>query len=552
MTSNNAEKSKQEKSVRTSQRYEVWRIIYNSHTLFFALFPSIALYAINIARFPGDHIFRSLIALVLVGVGLVMLGWLIFRDTERATVFASLVLFFSLNYGHAYDGLKILVSKITETLGVEFSLDDISVGVHIISSIIWIALMLVVYRVATRKENWKRVTPQFLFLLAVIAFLIPSIRIAWTWGRIRPLLSESFVNNKLDVEITPDIGSDKPDVYYILLDGYGREDILEEFYHYDNSYFLDELERQGFFIAEKSRSNYSNTVTSLTSSINMNYLDEIAEIPSDDLLCRMVLAQAIDSSEVMRIFREYGYEFIAFPTGFPTTEITDADLYLQSEEIGLNPFESLLVRNSILLPFFDFSSSMGIPIEYPGYSGHRERMSFALDQLPRLSSDPGPKFVFAHIVAPHPPFVFDAEGRATDQRYPFVIWDGDMFQGTYEEYIQGYSNQVTYLNNTLLEWLKDLLEKSGPKPIILLQGDHGPRSTVVWRSPSEDAMREGTGILNAYYLPGVDGSVLYDEISPVNTFRIILNEYFNANLELLPDRTFFMSTGCQDFSRELK
>jgi hypothetical protein len=75
---------------------------------------------------------------------------------------------------------------------------------------------------------------------------------------------------------------------------------------------------------------------------------------------------------------------------------------------------------------------------------------------------------------------------------------------------------------------------------------------VVWRSPSEDAMREATAILNAYYLPGVDNDVLYDEISPVNTFRLILNEYFDAGLELLPDRTFFMSTGCQDFSTELE
>ena len=65
-------------------------------------------------------------------------------------------------------------------------------------------------------------------------------------------------------------------------------------------------------------------------------------------------------------------------------------------------------------------------------------------------------------------------------------------------------------------------------------------------------MREATAILNAYYLPGVGNEALYDEISPVNTFRVILNEYFSANLELLPDRTFFMSTGCQDFYTELE
>lgn len=534
------------------QRLKVWRCLLNSHTLFFALFPPVALYAINIARFPGDLIFRSLIVLAIAGLGLFTLGWLISRDIERSTLFASLILFFSMNYGHAYTGLGSLISEIWKLSGNEIGLGNNSLGRHIVLLIVWIALTVVIYKAITRKEQRIHTAATFLFLAAVIAFLIPTVRIIRSWGEIRTVLSENLSRGGIDMELTPDNNLEKPDVYYIFLDGYGREDILEEFYNYDNSYFLKELEGQGFYIAKRSRSNYSNTVTSLASSINMNYVDDIAEIPSDDILCRKVLAQSINSNEIMRIFRNLGYQFIAFSTGFTTTEITDADLYLQSEEIGLNPFESLLIRNSILLPIFDISSFIRIPFEYPGYSGHRERISFTLDQLRLLTVEAGPKFVFAHIVAPHPPFVFDANGIATDQRYPFVIWDGDMFQGTYEEYIQGYSDQVTFLNKSLLMWLKDLLGKSPLKPIIILQGDHGPRSTMEWGSPSQDAMREATAILNAYYLPGVDKSVLYDEISPVNTFRVVLNSYFNADLELLEDRTFFMSTGCQDFSYELK
>jgi hypothetical protein len=552
MISNKTEGIQQDMQLINSQRYKVWRFLLNSHTLFFALFPPIALYAINIARFPGDQIFRSLIVLAIAGLGLFALGWLISRDIERSTLFASLVLFFSMNYGHAYTGLGSLISEIWKYSGNEIDLGNTSLGRHIVLLIIWIALAVVIYKAITRKEQWMHTAPIFLFLVAVTAFLFPTVRIILSWGEIRTVLAENISSGGIDMELTLDNDLEKPDVYYIFLDGYGREDILEEFYNYDNSYFLKELEGQGFYIAKRSRSNYSNTVTSLASSLNMNYLDEIAEIPPDDVLCRKVLAQSIDSSEIMRFFRNLGYQFIAFSTGFTTTEITDADLYLQSEEIGLNPFESLLIRNSILLPFFNFASFMGIPFEYPGYSGHRERISFTLDQLRLLSVEAGPKFVFAHIAAPHPPFVFDANGIATDQRYPFVFWDGDMFQGTYEDYIQGYSDQVTFLNNSLLIWLKDLLGKFPLKTIIILQSDHGPRSIMEWRSPSQDAMREATAILNAYYLPGVDKSVLYDEISPVNTFRVVLNSYFNADLDLLEDRTFFMSTGCQDFSYELK
>jgi hypothetical protein len=537
IVSNKLEEIQEELKLMISQRKKVWWYLRNSHPLFFALFPPIALYAINIARFPGDQIIQSLIVLVIAGFVFFSLGWLVSRDIERSTLIASLILFFSMNYGHAYTALGSLISEIWEYSGNEIDLGNTSLGRHIVLLIIWIALAVVIHKAITRKEQRKNTAPTFLFLVSVIAFLIPTVRILLSWGQIRTVLAENISSGGIDVEITLDDDLEKPDVYYIFLDGYGREDILEEFFNYDNSYFLEELEGQGFFVAKRSRSNYSNTITSLASSINMKYLEEIAEIPSDDVQCRMLLAQSIDSNEIMRIFRNLGYQFIAFSTGFMTTEITDADLYFESEGIGLNPFESMLIRNSILLPFFDFSSFMGMP--------------FILDQLRLLASEAGPKFVFAHIVAPHPPFVFDADGIATDQRYPFVIWDGDMFQGTDEEYIQGYSDQVTFLNNSLLMWLEDLLGKRHLKPIIILQGDHGPRSTVVWRSPSQDAMREATAILNAYYLPGVDSSALYDEISPVNTFRVVLNEYFNADLDLLEDRTFFMSTGCQDFSTEL-
>lgn len=45
-------------------------------------------------------------------------------------------------------------------------------------------------------------------------------------------------------------------------------------------------------------------------------------------------------------------------------------------------------------------------------------------------------------------------------------------------------------------------------------------------------------ILNAFYLPGVNTDVLYPNISPVNTFRLVFNLYFNTDLQLLADESF--------------
>jgi hypothetical protein len=42
-------------------------------------------------------------------------------------------------------------------------------------------------------------------------------------------------------------------------------------------------------------------------------------------------------------------------------------------------------------------------------------------------------------------------------------------------------------------------------------------------------------ILNAYFLPGEGAAGLYPSITPVNTFRLIFDVYFGADLELLED-----------------
>ncbi len=51
----------------------------------------------------------------------------------------------------------------------------------------------------------------------------------------------------------------------------------------------------------------------------------------------------------------------------------------------------------------------------------------------------------------------------------------------------------------------------------------------------EDRMKN----LNAYYFPDGGSPQVYDSVSPVNTFRIIFNRYFGADLPLLPDRHYY-------------
>ena len=152
---------------------------------------------------------------------------------------------------------------------------------------------------------------------------------------------------------------------------------------------------------------------------------------------------------------------------------------------------------------------------------------------------PGPKFVFAHILAPHPPFVFDADGNPIQSERPYNMGDAGGFQGTDEEYAQGYINAVEYLNREMEQVIAAILEKSSAHPIIILQGDHGPGDHYNTLKLDKGCLWERYSILNAYYFPNKDYAALYPEITPVNSFRVVLNAYFGADLGLLEDRNYY-------------
>ena len=154
---------------------------------------------------------------------------------------------------------------------------------------------------------------------------------------------------------------------------------------------------------------------------------------------------------------------------------------------------------------------------------------------------PGPKIVFAHIVSPHPPFVFAANGDPVEPPRSYNMNDGSDYEGNLQEYRSGYAGQIQF-DNQMLEMVIDaLLAKSTQSPVIIIQGDHGPGRLLDWRSSTRTCLWERTGILNAYYLPKDGMEWLYPEITPVNSFRVVLNTYFGTKLQMLPNHTYFTS-----------
>src|SRR5204863_650879 len=110
---------------------------------------------------------------------------------------------------------------------------------------------------------------------------------------------------------------------------------------------------------------------------------------------------------------------------------------------------------------------------------------------------------------------------------------------TREEYIRGYIGQLQYVNRRTLGAIDAILRGSRRKPIIIIQGDHGSRMNLDWDSLEKTDLREPYSILNAYLVPADVRKYLYDTITPVNSFRILLTHAFGADYPKLPDRSFY-------------
>jgi hypothetical protein len=365
-------------------------------------------------------------------------------------------------------------------------------------------------------------------MMGIVLVVLPLLQIAGHFVKDALFTFETRQQFQNSDETIPDLVPPEtlPDIYYIILDSHTRSDALQDDFGYDNTPYLDMLRDSGFYVAGCSRSNYSFTLGSLTTALNMDYLDKLLASSSGQDNIWVLLKQ----SRVRQWLEEIGYKTVAFDTTYDWSRLSDADIYLRLGSDagimqGVTPFEAILIKSTAGLILADSQSQLlrarFEQVNFP-YSFYMSSQRFILDQLPTVPSYPGPKFVFAHIIVPHPPFIFAPDGSLVDDpRY----YDGENAMPNDDSYIDtGYVNQVQFIDQKIVEIVQTIIADSQVPPVIIIQGDHG------WR----DDNRYG---FNAYYLPGISNEEMpiYENISPINSFRIIFNAYFAAHLPLLED-----------------
>lgn len=320
-----------------------------------------------------------------------------------------------------------------------------------------------------------------------------------------------------------------PDIYYIVPDRYPRADVLEEVYDCDNSEFLSYLSKKGFYVASESVANYDHTHLSLASSLNMEHLLRVAEGMGKNMLVRRVFHSMIEDCRVWTLLKGAGYRYVHFGSWSNLTYrncLADENVSL----FNFPEFSLAIFRKTVLSPVLE---QLGI---YDENRVHWKNVLYKFDKLAEIPAREGPTFVFAHIMVPHWPCVFDRDGK-------FVTRAKEASRSREEN----YREQVLFLNEKLKELVDRLLTASRVPPIIIIQADEGPYFERLWKGECaiSDAttaeLRQKMAILHAYYLPGLGRDKLYPSITPVNSFRIVFNHYFGADFPMLPDESYITS-----------
>ena len=333
--------------------------------------------------------------------------------------------------------------------------------------------------------------------------------------------------------------TDLPDIYYLVLDSYARHDLLQKTYLYDNSKFLNYLRDKGFYIAECSQSNYNHTWLSIPSALNMEYMPDRSGSGNKNLPI-----PTAKHTVVRTVLEQMGYQTVAFDTGYDFINLTDARYYLtagQSKDIKslalapINTFELMFLRTTIITAGLELK---GISEDQIELQVKRDLMEYMYQHLPDVPDIKEPKFVYAHISTTHPPFIYsftDEQRREEEKTNPELASLGAQ--------TRLYRESVAITDEKMIPILDSIFSKSKIPPIIIVQGDHGP----FIKNSKEDAFN----ILNAYYFPDYDYQNLYPGISPVNSFKILLNKFFGTKFQLEEERHYFSPVGDPDEFKEI-
>jgi hypothetical protein len=484
------------------------------HPLLLAAYPVLFLFSENLAEVALGETFQPILRAMAVAGAIAIVAGSLLRDIRRGALVASAVVVVWFTYGYVAD----LVKPMDVTRDVQLTLSAVFV------------LVFVVGAVVLRPGGIARLTTA----VNVVALVL----VALTLVNIVPYEVSRSTSAAVPSGATggprPTAAPGARDIYFLVFDRYGSAEALDDLADAHND-LPAWLESRGFSVAPDAHANYGRTTQSMAATLNMTYLDDIVARMGPDSNDPAPVNEMLQDHLVGRFLKDRGYRYVHIGNWFaPTRKIRSAD---ENPVLTAQTDFGALLDDTTLGPTINEMRGLKDPPVH--HLLHRAAALFDFNELDRVEHEPGPKFVLMHILLPHEPYVFAANGE-----YSGLSEADSKFSPA------GFRDQLTFTNDKIRGIIDGLL--SGPeesRPIIILEADEGPypdrynrdQNGFDWATSTPEELETKYGVLVAMYLPGeapAGAPAIYPDMTLINTFPIVLDRYFDAGLPLLPDRSY--------------
>lgn len=477
------------------------------YPLLIAVFPVVGVFSANLSIFPLHDLLRPLLVSLAAGAVLLGSGSLLFRSWKKGAAAAAVII------GTVWSWTFLRTA---------FPAYEWRLAGPVVIPLLGLASAFAAGRWAPN--------PKALNLISACILGFSALSLAWNVSHPpKPKQTEGMA----DVVELPK--GPRPDIFHLVLDGFGSQASLKGALDIDLAWFIQGLKERGFHVADDARTNYVQTELSLASTLNFDFIPSLLPEVSPEEHDRRYLSPLIGESAAMKKLIKSGYRFNMLGSGFPALRFGRYEIELPSNE-KISLFEGALLEMTPWRQSGQTASSQ--------YRQHYDELNLAYNWLEANARPTAvPRFTFAHILAPHPPFVVDETGGFVKPKGPYGLWDGSDFLqnfGNDSQYRRGYANKAGYAARRTLKVIDELL-KSNPKnpPIIIIQGDHGSKLHLDQNSLEKTDLNETFPILYALCFPQEIRPAMKPVETPVNTYRKIFRALGEKELPDLEDRSWY-------------
>jgi hypothetical protein len=354
----------------------------------------------------------------------------------------------------------------------------------------------------------------------------------------------NVISGKADVDILAEKNAIKktnqvsvkqasPSIYFIVFDGFTSSTCLQEEFNYNNAGLDSFLVTKGFYIVTKSKSNYPATPYSLASTLNFSYLKK--EIDNTELTAPDMLkgAASISKNRLISYLEQRGYKIFNYSifnlAGHPALGkeyFFGLKQRIFTQQTLLGRLKRDLLWNITMRDFATGGVHMPANFRSQRTRYLQDYLYNNLNGLESAASSAKPKFVYCHVMVPHEPYYFNKDGTLINESVLSARRDLK----------KSYLNQLIYSRQLVKSAVNAIFKRDTGNKIIIVEGDHGFRD---FGSPDKTARIFDN--LNAIYFYDKNYQLLHDSMTPVNTFRVVLNQYFHEQLPYLRDTSIFIN-----------